>query len=62
MELQEYLLPFGPERFIFASAIHYVPSPGCIVCVTQSLTVREEQRLTVFEDTVPMKKFGFKRK
>lgn len=44
VELPEYLLPLGPERFIFASGTHYVPSRSCIVSVTQSLTVREEQK------------------
>jgi len=33
VELQEYLLQFGPESFIFTSAIHYVPPRRCTVCV-----------------------------
>jgi hypothetical protein len=64
------LLPFGPEPSVFSSAvkklkirIHKMIILPVVLygCETWSLTLREEHRLRVFENTVLRRIFGPKR-
>jgi uncharacterized membrane protein len=60
------LLPFGPEPFVFSSAVKKIYRTIILPvvlyrCETWSLTLREEHRLRVFENRVLRRIFGPKR-
>jgi hypothetical protein len=70
IELWQFLLPFGPEPFVFRLLLKNLNIEICKTvilpvvlygCETWSLTVREEHRLRVFENSVLRRIFGPKR-
>jgi hypothetical protein len=69
-EVGEYLLSFGAESFVFQVATQNTKIRVCRTiilpvvlygCETWSLTLREEQRLRVFENRMLRRTFGPKR-